>query len=124
MATTQANLPAISLVAATDLRTHQFKFMKMSGSRGVTITVAGEAALFVLGNAPNAGEAAELYDHGICKVIAGAALATAGTKVMSNASGLAVAATATNHVVGITISTVANANELVEILKIPPTILA
>lgn len=123
MATTQDILPGLSLNASADLRTHTQKFVVVSGVRTVNVAGAGVAAIGVLENAPNTGEAATVTYKGICKVICGAAV-TAGAKVMSNASGLAITATATNHVVGIAVSTTANANEILEIIKIPPTILA
>ena len=86
--------------ANADLSTHQFKFMKVSGDFTVDLntTNAGNC-LGVLQDKPNAaGVPANVMVDGVTKVKLGATL-TAGAEVMSNASGVAVAATGVNAVV-------------------------
>lgn len=122
MSQTQNEKPALSLPAAADLRTHQFKLISVDSAGAAALCGAGLAGAFIVGNAPNTGEPAELYDHGFMKVILGATVA-AGAKVMSDATGRAITATATNHVVGICIQGGA-VGEVGSIWKIPPTILA
>lgn len=122
MATQQlAAYHTISHPAGADLTAAQFKFVKISGG-GVVLCGAGENAVGVLLNKPNTGEAAEVQIGGIAKVQADAALATTGTKVMSSADGQAAAAVGAggNHVLGMTITTGANAGELVEVLLASP----
>ena len=109
----------ITLPAGADLSSAQFKFVKIS-SGAVVLCGAGENALGVLTNKPASGEAASVQIGGIAKVQADAALSTTGAKVMSSADGQAAAATSTNHVLGMTVTTAAAAAELVEVLLAPP----
>lgn len=122
MATTES-MTCLSLNASADLSTHQFKFVKVSGSNAVTIVAAStDVALGVLQNKAASGQPAQVAIAGRTKVIAGAAVA-AGAHVMPNASGLAVTATATNRARGIALTAAANANELIDValLIVPVT---
>ena len=109
----------ISIPAGADLSSAQFKFVKIS-SGAVVLCGAGENAIGVLTNKPASGEVAAVQIGGIAKVQADAALSTTGAKVMSSADGQAAAATSTNHVLGMTVTTAAAAAELVEVLLAPP----
>lgn len=107
--------PPVGLAAA-DLSTHQFKFVKVTGANAVNITTAGtDFAIGVLQNKPVLGQACEVETQGTTKVVAGAAVA-AGVGVMSDATGRAITATATNKVQGIALEAAAGAGELITVL--------
>lgn len=94
-------LESITRLASADLSANQYHFMKLNSSGKAELAGAGEAAVGVLQNKPDAlDKDATIGFKGISKVVCAAALAP-NTKVMSDASGEAVAATATNHVLGI-----------------------
>lgn len=102
-------------VAAADLRTARFKFVKITAARAVNLaTVAGEAVLGVLQNTPNTGAEAEVMIGGQTKVIASAAIA-AGAKITTTAAGLAVTAGAGNIPRGIALEAAAAANDVISI---------
>jgi hypothetical protein len=97
----EGNLDIIpGVVASADLSSHQFKFMLIGATGAALNTTAGGNCDGVLQNKPDAlGKAASVASRGVSKVMAGAAVA-AGTFVMSNATGKAVTATATNAIQG------------------------
>lgn len=85
--------------AAADLRTHQFKFVRVSGEFAINLNTTNAAnCLGVLQDKPNTGEPATVMVDGVTKVRLGATL-SAGAEVMSNNAGLAVAATGAAAVV-------------------------
>src|SRR5262245_53620394 len=70
------NLPG--LVASADLRTHQFKAVKVSGNNTVALCAAvTDMPVGILQNTPNTGQAATVCAVGVTKVNSDAAL-TAG----------------------------------------------
>ncbi len=80
--------------AGADLRTHQFKFVKLDANGDVILaSAAGESCVGVLLNKPNTGEQAEVCVHGICKVQADAAL-NEGDRIATSADAQAKAASA------------------------------
>jgi hypothetical protein len=115
MATENLTTPPLSLVAAADLRTHQHKFMVVSGDNGCNIAAgAGVACVGVLGNKPNTGEAAEIKIGPRVKVIASAAIA-ANAAVSTNAAGLAKTAATGERVLGIALEAAGAVNEIIAI---------
>jgi len=84
--------PQIRLVAVTasaDLRTHQFKYVKVSGNNTVTICAATtDIPIGILQNTPNTGQAANVCAIGITKISSDAAL-TAGNEIGTSADGQA-----------------------------------
>lgn len=90
-----------TLVAAADLSTHQYKFVKLNTTGGVVLaTTAGEKVIGVLQNKPLAGQPCEIVHLGICSVLANAALANTGP-IMTAATGkAATAATTGSTIVG------------------------
>ena len=108
------------LEAAADLSTHQFKFVKVTANRRVNITGAGEQAIGVLQDDPDAaGKSAAVWGPGsTSKVVAGAAV-TAGDKVMSDATGRAITATSTNFINGVAIEAAAGAGAVITVLLVP-----
>lgn len=77
------------LVAGADLRTHQYKFVKLNADNQVILpTAATDVPIGVLQDKPNTGEAATVCAIGITKVQADAAL-TAGTLIGTSADGQA-----------------------------------
>lgn len=85
MAYTESNI-SVTLVAAADLRTHQFKFVSVDSNGLAALTGDDAHADGVLLNAPNTGEAAEVAISGIVKLKCGAAV-TRGADVASGANG-------------------------------------
>jgi hypothetical protein len=89
-------LTSVDTIAATaDLRTAQYKLITPAGA----LAGAGVAA-FALQDKPNTGQNGTVAILGITKVIYGATVA-AGALLASNASGLAITATAGQRVVGV-----------------------
>ncbi len=103
--------------ASADLSTHQFKFVKQSGVKTVTVCAATtDIPTGVLYNNPTSGQAAQVAIAGKVKVICGAAV-TAGQEVMSDTSGRAITATGSgNRSKGVAQTTTTTAGELVEVL--------
>jgi hypothetical protein len=109
----------ISLAAAADLSTHQFKFVNVDGNGRAALGGAGTRAVGVLQDKPNAlGKVGTIMLSGISKVVAGAAV-TVGADVMSDASGRAVTATATNRRLGVALATAGGAGEIIPVLLRP-----
>lgn len=79
---------SITLLAAADYRTHQFKFVEVDSAGTVTLCGDDAHADGILMNAPNTGEAAEVLIAGVGKVKCGAAV-TRGAGVASGANGAA-----------------------------------
>lgn len=115
MAYEQPGFKIGNLVAAADLRTHQYKFINIDGTGKIALGGAGTRCVGVLQNKPNSGEIAEVTHTGISKVKSGAAL-TVGDIVMSDSTGRAVTATSTNHRVGIALATAGAADVLIPVL--------
>lgn len=86
-----------NLVAAADLTTKQYQFVKITAAKTVNIaTTKGEGVLGILQNKPNTGEAAEVMIIGRSKCKAGAAV-TAGSKVITDANGKGIATDAVDQ---------------------------
>ena len=83
----------IPLKAAADLRTHQYKWVKLDAAGNVVLcAAAGERPFGVLQNKPNLGETASVRILGLSKAVASAAIATPNP-VSTDAAGLTKAAT-------------------------------
>ena len=94
----------VTLVAAADLSTKQYTFVKLDSSGTVVAAAAAtDIPIGVLQNAPTAGQEAEVLVVGGTKVVAGAAIGE-GALVGTSATGKAVALVAgtdtTKYVVG------------------------
>ena len=114
MATEQL-LSSITIEAGSDLSSDIYKIVAVASDGQVDLAGAGVHAQGVLQNNPDAaGKAATVGIFGVSKVILGATVA-AGAKIMVDASGLAITATATNHVIGTCLAGGA-VNEVGEIL--------
>lgn len=118
-----AQYNTISRIAGADLSAaaNLHKFVKQgTNPREVVLCGAGENAIGVLKTLGKAGESVAVQIAGRCPVQADAALATVGTKVMSSADGQAAAATATNHVLGMTDEVASAAGHEISIILAPP----
>jgi hypothetical protein len=109
----------ISLPAAADLSTHQFKFVVVDANgRAALVVASGGQADGVLQDKPNAlgkhGDVMLIGAGGVSKVVAGAVVA-AGALVMSDTTGRAITATATNWVLGRALSASGAANEILSV---------
>lgn len=99
---TYGTVNAASFEAAADLSAHQYKILRMTAAGTVNLANAGNQDAFgVLQNKPQAGEMAAVAGPGAeTKVIAGAAIGSAGVYLASDANGLAVTATSGEMVIG------------------------
>jgi hypothetical protein len=79
---------SITLPAAADLRTHQYKFVEVTSTGAVGLVADDGHADGVLLNDPNTGEAAVVGIAGVLKVKCGAVV-TRGANVASGANGAA-----------------------------------
>lgn len=90
----------LSLIAGADLSAKQFTFVKAHSTAGQVVSSgAGETAIGVLEAGDVAGRAVPIRRLGVAKVKAGGII-TAGALVAADAAGEAVAATATDFVLG------------------------
>ena len=84
----------VTKLAAADLRTKQFYFVKLDSNGKVALcSAAGERAYGVLQNKPNTDEAAVVRVFGRSYVVAGGTIAAAGM-IKTDANGKAAAAAA------------------------------
>lgn len=107
----------ITLRAAADLSTHQFKFVKTDTNGDVVLCSATtDIPIGVLQNKPQLGQEAEVLVSGVTKLV-GAAGTAVGTLLATNATGLAAVVVAgtdtTRYVVARTLQPTNNANELI-----------
>jgi hypothetical protein len=104
-------LETVSLPASGDLSAAQFKLGQINSSGQVAaISGSGVRVDGVIANKPTAaGQPTELQVGGLVKCLAGAAI-NPGVEVMSNASALAITATATNYVFGVYVGSAACAS--------------
>jgi hypothetical protein len=94
---TYSDAHRLTLEAADDLSTHQYKFVALGAStktgKAVLAATAGMVTLGVLYNKPKAGEEALIISGGKVKVKTGASV-SAGAAITTDNAGLAVTATA------------------------------
>lgn len=109
----------ITVPAAADLSTHQYKLVTVNSSGQVALGTATTLIVGALQNKPTAaGQAATVCWAGVSKVVA-AGVITAGARVTSDANGLAIAATtAGDAVIGVALATAA-ANDIIPVLINP-----
>lgn len=105
------------LKAENDLSAKQFHIVELSAAEQVDVADgATDLPIGILLNKPIAGEYAEVQIGGVAKVVCDAAI-TAGALVGTSADGQAVTkSTDADRVIGIALSTTANAGELVSVL--------
>lgn len=104
---------------ATDLSTHQFKFVKVSAAHTVALCGLGERAIGVLQNMPDnakikSAQVRQLNAGVSTKVKAGAAVA-AGAKVASDANGYCITAAAGHEILGVAREAAAVIGDIIEI---------
>jgi len=105
-----------SYAAAGDLSSHRHKLVALNATTEQIALAGAGAAAFVLEDDPDAaGIYGSVTVMGVTKVVVGAAI-NAQVPITPDASGLAVAATSTDNVCGITLETGGGANELVTCL--------
>lgn len=114
----EEKLGAISLEANGDQSGNQYRFMELAAA-GISVQdTAGAACLGVLQTKPEAGQIGEVGVAGVSKVEAGAVVVR-GANVMSDASGRAITATATNFSQGIALEAATAAGKLIAVLLRP-----
>ena len=108
----------ITCIAAADLSSYQYRFVKLTADNTVNVCGAGEQAIGVLQNKPIAGAAARVRVFGVSRITNGTAGAIAyGAKAMSAADGKVVASSTDKDVYfGIVLDGVSNVNEMVTVL--------
>lgn len=80
----------VGRAAGADLRTHQWKFVKLNASnQAILVAATTDRPFGILENAPNTGERADIRVFGIGKVIASATI-NPGEIIGSTNAGLAV----------------------------------
>lgn len=90
----------LSFTAAADLSSYQYRFVKLSDDRTVSICGDGEAPIGILQNAPESGEQANVCVLGLSNLKVNAAV-TVGSKIESGtAAGLGEAVTADTKIYG------------------------
>lgn len=97
----------------------QYRFVKNVAGAGTVCGTLGERAVGVKQNTPKSGEAMTIMADGVSMIEAGAALATIGTLVTTDANGRAVAATTGNYILGET-QEVASGAGIVIAVKLTP----
>lgn len=103
--------------AGADLSTHQYKAVKYDGSGNLAVCGLGESASGFLQNDPNAaGKSGDVMKLGITRAIAGAAIATKGLKLASDASGRVIVASTGHHVIGISEGTAGALGDIIPVL--------
>lgn len=110
----------ISLEAAADHTSNQYKFMKIdSNGRAALASVDGEFCIGVLEDKPSAvGTVGLVRTGGVAKIKASAAIA-AGAKISTTNAGLAVTSASTKQVLGIAVTAAGAANDVISILLAP-----
>jgi hypothetical protein len=109
----------ITLLAATDLSAYQYCFVKLTADNTVNVCGAGEQAIGILQNKPNAlGKEARVRVFGVSRIKNGVAGAIGyGVKVMSGALGVGVASTTDKDIFfGIVLDGVSAQNEIATML--------
>lgn len=104
--------------ASADLSAKQFHFLTApdANKRTTFVGTQGAMSIGVLQNKPSAaGQAAEVMQNGISKVVAHAAVA-AGAAVASSNTGRAITAATGNRVLGVAMEAAANAGEVIAVL--------
>lgn len=93
-------------VAGADLRSHQYKFVKLNSTGKVVLCdTAGERAFGILENKPRNGQSARVRVEGVSKVLVAASQTiTHGTRLTTDANGRAAAAATGNNVLGIALT--------------------
>ena len=113
---TEQNLITITRQADADLSAAQYRFVKQTATGTVELCdSAGEIALGVLQNDPEATQAATVAVGGVVRVAAGAAV-TIGAEVMTDATARAITATATNVALGEALSGAGAAGNIISVL--------
>lgn len=118
---TQSTRTVQTMKAGADLRTHQWKVVKIDTAAADQVLLATALTglnVAILENKPNTGEAAELCFSGFTKAMAGAAIATSGLELAADATGRLITAVATNFVVGISRQAAGAAGDIIEIHKV------
>lgn len=114
------NVETLTFEAGADLSAGQYHFVKLSSGQVVLCSVIGEDAVGVLFDKPAAqGRAGKVAIAGIVKVTAGAAVAQ-DALVMTNASGRAITATATNVALGTALKAASADGEVIPVLLFIP----
>lgn len=89
------------LTAAADYSAKQYYIMDIGADKTATLaSVAGQAVIGVLQNAPASGAAARVRTGGVSKVIVGTGGITAGAQVQTDATGAAIAAASGDWTLG------------------------
>jgi hypothetical protein len=99
----EERLRCVTMISGADYRdgSSQYRFVVGNGSNSgmVRVSLIGDNATGICQDDPNLNQASAIAVSGISKVIAGAAV-TAGTQIMSDNQGRAIAATSGNWILG------------------------
>lgn len=111
----------ITLKAAADLRTFQYRVMRVSAAEtcNVSSDATDSAACGILQNKPNTNQGATIMRQGITKVEAGAAI-TAGDHCTYDGSGKAITIASGDMSIGQALQTAGADADIIEIMAYPP----
>lgn len=122
MAIEQA-LQCITLPASGDLSGAQYKFVKMSATGIAVCSAITDIAIGILQDKPTAlGQPCQVGIKGISKCMAGAALATIGTRIAPTAAGKAQAAVSTQFPAALTNSVAAADLDIIDVVLLGTTL--
>lgn len=102
-------------VAGANLTAKQFHSVSVATDGDIEASGAGQLSAGILHNKPIDQEAVEMEMDGISKAVAGAAIASAGLKLMSNAAGRLITATSGNHVAAVSLTPAAGDGEFLAV---------
>lgn len=106
----------VTLVAASDLSSSQYKFVKLNSSgEAAAIAANTDRAIGVLQNAPTAGQEAEVLVVGGTKLVAGEAIAEGAvlsTTSAGKADSITVGSATTQYILGTALTEVSNDGEI------------
>ena len=105
--------------AAADLSADQYKIVAIDAAEKIDLAGAGLGSGILIDD-PALGQNGSVCVSGYAKVVAAGAI-NAGVRFTADASGLAVAAVATNLVIGMTLREAAAANQVIECIVAPST---
>jgi hypothetical protein len=121
--------PILAGRATADYRTTgRYRFVKYAGTASsidgvpnVTLqsTLGTVDSFGVLTEKPNTNETASVQTYDVCKVEAGVALPTVGTKIASDANGRAVVAISTYYILGETMEVATAVGDIITVRLFP-----
>lgn len=119
---TESTRTTQTMKAGADLRTAQFKVLKIDTAANDQLILATAATsglnIAICGNKPNTGEAVEAIMDGFCKAVAGAAIASSGLELSADATGRVITGVSAAFIIGYSRMAAGAAGDVIEIHKL------